>query len=252
MADGSLPNDEAIHARAADRTASRGDSTGMNATTRFRSELLAALDPRLEALDFRRRKDRFAWTRQVSAEQIRSVHLNFGLHPAAGRVTVIPTVGVRFAALEAALVAAGVVPKTGNHDRSTVGFAIRPANAPSYDFAAGDSATAAATILWRELESRGFPQLEDAGTLDHVIAALASPDPGRWGILSRSARARVWPLALETAGRHDEALAVLGQLEKEMAGNDQMVPAFENFASWFRAHAGARTSSPTTSRPEVA
>lgn len=250
MAGGSSPNDEAIHARAADRTASRGDSTGMNATTRFRTELLAALDPRFEALGFLRRKEAFAWSRQVSAEQARSVHLNFGLYPAAGRVTVIPTVGVRFAALEAALVAAGVVPKTGSRDRSTVGFAIRPRNAQSYDFAAGDSAAAADTV-WRELESRGFPQLEDAGTLDYVIASLASPDPGRWGILSRSARARVWPLALEVAGRHDEALAVLGQLEKDMVSIDQMVPPFEHFASWLRAHAGARAPSPTASRLEV-
>src|SRR5690348_12775271 len=72
MAGGSSPNDEAIHARAADRTASRGDSTGMNATTRFRTELLAALDPRFEALGFLRRKEAFAWSRQVSAEQARS------------------------------------------------------------------------------------------------------------------------------------------------------------------------------------
>jgi hypothetical protein len=211
----------------------------MNATTRFRTELLAALDPLFATRGFRRRKDSFAWTRRVSAEHTESVHLNFGLYPGAARVSVIPTIGVRFATLEAGLVAAGVVPRTGSRDRTTVGFAIRPANAESYAFAAADSPPAAAGALWHDLEARAFPQLEAAGSLDYVITALASPEPDRWGILSRSARARLLPLALQAAGRRDEALVALAQLENEMPGVDQMVPPFEHFAAWFRAHASS-------------
>ena len=211
----------------------------MNATTRFRTELLAALDPLFETRGFRRRKDSFAWTRQVSAEQTQSVHLNFGLYPGAAEVSVLPTVGVRFATLEGGLVAAGVVPKTGSRDRSTVGFAIRPADAQAYAFSAGDPPSTAAAALWHDLEARAFPQLEEAGSLDYVVAALASPEPDRWGILSRSARARLWPLALQAAGRRREALAVLPQLENELSGVDQMVPPFEYFAAWFRAHAAS-------------
>lgn len=209
----------------------------MNATTRFRTDLLAALDPLFATRGFRRRTDSFAWARQVSGEHTQSVHLNFGLYPAAGQIAVMPTIGVRFATLDAGLVAAGVVPKAGSRDRSTVGFAIRPANAPSYRFAVGDSPSAAAGVLWRDLEARAFPQLETAVTLDYLIAALASPEPDQWGIVGRSARARLWPLALRAAGRHGEALAVLAQLEDEMRGIDQMVPAFEHFAAWFRAQA---------------
>lgn len=209
----------------------------MNATTRFRTELLAALDPLFATRGFRRRKDSFAWARSVSAEHTQSVHLNFALYPNAGQIAVIPTIGVRFASLDAGLVAAGVVPKPGSRDRSTVGFAIRPRDAQSYLFGTGDSPSAAAEALWRDLEARAFPQLGEAVSLEYVIAALASPEPERWGILGRSSRARLWPLALLAAGRRGEALAVLARLESEMTGADQMVPPFEHFAAWFRGQA---------------
>ena len=209
----------------------------MNATTRFRTELLATLDPLFASRGFARRKVSFGWVRPVSAEHTHTVHLNFGLYPAEGRITVSPCIGVRFATLEAGLVAAGVVPGSASRDRSTVGFAMRPPNASSYAFGAADSPALAAGVLWTDLESRAFPQLAAAGTLDHVIATLQRPEPDQWGILSRSARARVWPLALQAAGRRDDALAVLAELEDEMREIDQLVPPFDQFAAWFRARA---------------
>ena len=209
----------------------------MNATTRFRADLLEALDPLLREVGFSRRKDSFAWVRQLSSELTHSVHLNFGLYPAAGRVSVNPTLGVRFATVEAALVAAGVVPQAGSRERSTVAFVMRPRDATAYEFAAVSSPAAAANVLWSDLESGELARLEEAGTLDHVIAMLSRPEPDQWGILGRSARARLLPLALRAAGREADALAVLAELEGEMRGVDQMVPPFEHFAAWFRGRA---------------
>ena len=206
----------------------------MNATTRFRGALLEALDPLMESVGFGRRKNCFAWTRRISNDLTDSVHLNFGLYPVAGRISVLPTLGVRFASIETALIAAGVVPKEQSRDRSTVGFAMRPPTASAYEFTAADAPVVAAETLWSDLKSGPLARLETLRTLDRVVDSLSSPEPEQWGILSRSVRARVLPLALRAAGREVDALTTLAQLEGEMRDVDQLVPSFDDFAGWFR------------------
>jgi len=208
----------------------------MKKTTALREAILQSLDRRFDAAGYRRRQGHQAWYRVLDSERTYAIQLNFGLYERQGAVRITPSVGVRHESIERALVESSVVTGLGSHDRVTFGKTLTELSGHEYQTHVQQGAEPVAAGVWTDWESHGRPFVESISDLEVVIGLLRSPEPRAWCCPGRDYRARLLPLALEVAGRRDDALRILDELRADLAGREQLRPPFEHFATWFSAH----------------
>ena len=206
----------------------------LRSTTALRDLILSSLDARFAMIGHQRRAGRQVWHRAIDAERSHGVHLHFGLYENEGRVTVIPSIGVRYASIEDALLAAAVVRGANARDRVTFSKPLGELSGAEYQTDLECGAEGIATRIWTDVETYGLPFLRSISDLEEVIALLASPEPRDWCCPGPGLRARLLVLALDGAGRRSDALELLDGLWADLLDRDAVVPPFERFAAWFR------------------
>lgn len=170
----------------------------MRATTRFRNEVLRAVDGLMQPSGFSRRRRDPLYRKEVAPGIVQWMHLNFGLYERTGEYIVHPSVGVRFAALEAEKAAAGL--RSPSAEGGTFSKMLHSLMGKTYEGSIGDSPATLAEQLVDDWKAAGVPTVARMSDINRMIESLKSDAPDEWCCMIRSERARLLPLALLHVG----------------------------------------------------
>ncbi len=196
-------------------------------TTVLRQAILEALDPRLAAWGFVRKKSSFEWFRR-RADAVHGVHLNIAAYESVGRVHIIPTLEAGIEFIEQALVEAGQKEKPGFSFSQRLTTLLRC----EYVASTQEGPAPIAARLAADIEQHGLPALERLSSLDILAGLLASSTPRDWPVSLPRERVKLLPLALALTGRVPEAFDCFARLRRELAERDNLPPRIDEFAAW--------------------
>jgi hypothetical protein len=209
----------------------------MRPTTRFRDDVMLALDELMRPVGLARRRGRLSYRRQAAPGLDHWMHVNFGLDAKAGSYIINPSVGVTFAAIEADLIAAGIRSPLPLSEVGTFAQMLQGLAGHDYSGHATDDPSSVASRLLQDWYVVGERAVSEMSDLSKVINMLRSETPADWCCAGRADRGRLLLLALLHSGKVEEALATLPWVEEDLRGRDQRVPSFSHFRPWFEARA---------------
>lgn len=205
----------------------------MKRTTALREKILSELDGFLALMGYRRPKRDQSWRSKQSTEQTFFVHLNFGLYERSDEVLIIPSVSLRSQWLSDREVECGMIQARDSVHHAQFGERVTALSGHSYDYTVGDDPERIAKALYKDIVDYGMPYLERIKDYNLVINLLRSENVKDWPVICRSDRARYLPLLLMMTGKQKEGVEALLSMEADISGQDQVIPKFEHFKSWF-------------------
>lgn len=196
-------------------------------TTLLRQAVLEALDPRLAAWGFSRKKSSFEWFRR-RPDAFHGIHLNIAAYEPVGRIHVIPSLEAGVESIERALVEAGQRKEPGISFGQQLTALLRC----EYVASVQEGPEPIVARLAADLEQHGLASLERLSSLENLAELLASPTPRDWPVMLPAQRATLLPLALALTGRVPEALDWFARLHRELAAQNNLPPRIDEFGAW--------------------
>lgn len=206
----------------------------MGTTAEARDAIIHEMDHLLKAQGFkRRRKSDYVWWKELSEEFSVSIHLNVGLFPHNQTLIVNPSLAVRYESFELELAEVLKLDSRYIRDRTSFMNMLSSLSGNLYLMRASEDAAKLAKEIYADVLQFGLPYLEKLSNLEQVIRLLSSNNPRDWCTYSLSDRCRLLPIALVIADRKKEAQQILPILEKEIEGEDQIIPPYAEFVASF-------------------
>lgn len=206
----------------------------MGKTAEARDAIIHEMDNLLNGQSFKRKRKRdYAWWKKLTEELSHSIHLNIGLFTHNQTLIVNPSVAVRYDSFERELMEVMKLDSRYIRDRASFANMLSPLSGNLYSMRASEDAVKLAKEIYADVLQYGLPYLEKLSKLEQVIRLLSSKNPRDWCAYSLSHRCRLLPIALVIADRKKEAEQILPILEKEIEGEDQIIPPYAEFVASF-------------------